>query len=100
MNESDYELFIEECVNSAQCKNDLLQEVHGIHNYARWDNDRDAGTLQFTNPGQSTALTAQITNIGSYSLKTKSWLWAWANESLAEAPREKSAELKRLFDLS
>ena len=43
---------------------------------------------------------AETTYIGSYSLDTKTWLWAWGNESLTEGAREKATELKKLFEVT
>ena len=98
MNEGEFEEFMARCVADAQRKNDALDAEHGLHSFARWDDDGDRQTLLFTNPGEVDALEAKVTSIGSYSLKTHTWMWAWANESLTDAAREKASLLKRLFD--
>lgn len=98
MNEGDFEDFIARCVADAQRKNDALDAKHGLHSFARWDDDGDRQTLTFSNPGEPEVLEAKVTSIGSYSLQTQTWLWAWANDSLTEAAREKACQLKRLFE--
>jgi hypothetical protein len=50
--------------------------------------------------GHADVLVAEITDIGSYSLRTKTWLWAWANDSNTDAARAKAARLKELFNLT
>lgn len=98
MNEADFEAFIARCVADAQQKNDALDAKYGLHSFARWDDDRDRQLLTFTNPGRPDALEAKATSIGSYSLKTHTWLWAWANSSLTDDARQKASVLKRLAD--
>ena len=98
MNEAQFEQFIAEAVEALQRKNAALQDEHGLGSYARWDFDRDAGVLTFSNSGQQTVLEATTKDIGTYSLKTKTWLWAWANESLSEAERAKAAPLTELYE--
>jgi len=98
MNEAEFEGFIARCVEDAQRKNDALDAEYGLHSFARWDDDGDRQTLVFTNPGEADALEAKVTSIGSYSLKNQTWMWAWANESLTDAAREKASVLMKLAD--
>lgn len=100
MNESQFEEFLGEAVQAVQEKNNLLELRHGLGHFARWDHDGDSGRLTFSNPDDADALVAETTDIGSYSLNTKTWLWAWANESLTDAARDKAAELKELFGVT
>lgn len=96
MNELEFEKFLSDAATSAQAKNDLLEQRYGIGQFARWDHDGEVEQLTFSNPGDSDVIVAETTDIGSYSLKTKTWLWAWANESNTDAARTKSARLKKL----
>jgi hypothetical protein len=98
MTEAQFEEFIAHCVADAQRKNDALDAEHGLHSFARWDDDGDRQMLVFSNPGELDVLEAKVTSIGSYSLQTQTWLWAWANDSLTEAAREQASKLKRLFE--
>ena len=49
----------------------------------RWDFDQNSGELIFTFPDKIAKAPAQI--IGSFDSKTSTWLWAWANKSIAGA---------------
>lgn len=98
MNESEFEDFLADAVKSLQAKNDLLGGRHGIGHFARWDHDGELNRLVFSNPNEAEVLVAETTDIGSFSLNTKTWLWAWANKSNTAASREKAAALKLLFD--
>jgi hypothetical protein len=48
----------------------------------RWDIDQDSGELVFTLADTIARAPAQI--IGTFDGKTNTWLWAWANSSIAE----------------
>jgi hypothetical protein len=98
MNESQFEQFLSHAAAAMQAKNDLLWQQRGIGDFARWDHDGRREQLTFSNPGDADTLLADTTSIGSYSLKTKTWLWAWANQSLTDAERAKAVKLKTLFD--
>lgn len=98
MTEAQFEEFLERCVADAQQKNDVLDAEYGLNSFARWDDDGDCEVLVFSNPGQPDILEAKRTAVGSYSLRTQTWLWAWANESLTDAAREKASQLRRLAE--
>ena len=100
MNEAEFQDFLADAVESLQAKNDLLAQRHRIGHCARWDHDGDLEQLTFSNPGDADVLVAETTDIGSYSLKTNTWLWAWANESNTDAARTKASRLKKLFDIT
>jgi hypothetical protein len=100
MNEWQFEAFLGDTVEAVQAKNDLLELHYGLGHFARWHHDGNSGRLTFSDPGDADVVVAETTNIGSYSLNTKTWFWAWANESLTDAAREKAAELKGLFGVT
>ena len=100
MNESQFEEFLGSAVEGVQAKHQFLELRYGIGHFARWDHDGELGQLTFSNPGDDDALVAETTEIGSYSLNTRTWLWAWANDSQTEAARRKAAELKTLFGVT
>jgi len=100
MSESEFEEFLADAAHAVQAKNDLLEQRHGIGHFARWDHDGELDRLTFSNPDDANVLVAGTTDIGSYSLNTRTWLWAWANESLTDAARRKAARLKTLSDVT
>jgi len=100
MNEAEFEDFLAGAVEAVRANNALLEKRYGIGHFARWDHDGEVEQLTFSNPGDADVLLAATTNIGSYSLNTKTWLWAWANKSHTDTARAKAAELKKLFDVT
>lgn len=98
MNEAELEAYLAECVEVFQERNRLLETRYGIGHFARWDVDGEALTLTFSDPDDDAILVADITQLGTYSLNTNTWLWAWANESNTAASREQSAALRSLAD--
>jgi hypothetical protein len=48
----------------------------------RWDFSQDTGELVFTFPDMIVRAPAQI--IGSFDSQDGSWMWAWANSSIAD----------------
>lgn len=48
----------------------------------QWDLAQDRGELSFTFPDKIATATAQI--IGTFDTGTNTWMWAWANSSIAE----------------
>ena len=100
MTEAKFEEFLARCVSDAQHKNDALDAEYGLHSFVRWDDDRDRELLVFSNPGKPDVLEAKRTEIGSYSLRTQTWLWAWANEDFSPAAREASRRLQALHALT
>lgn len=100
MNESDFEKFLAECSAELRRKNQSLEQQYGLGTFGRWDHDSVSALLTFSNPDRDWVLEAATTSIGSYSLKTNTWLWAWANQSLSEAEREKASALTRLAEVT
>jgi hypothetical protein len=48
----------------------------------QWDLDQKSGELVFTFPDKIAKAPAQV--IGTFDSKTSTWMWAWANQSIAE----------------
>ena len=66
-----------------------------IDEYERWDWYQDTGKLVFSDGGRP-RVEADIDFVGSVSTKTHSWMWAWANPSLAENIKRRSREMRAL----
>jgi hypothetical protein len=81
---------------------DLLTE-HGLASYERqaafeqrigdldWQLDQERGVLML---GEQIILRAQI--LGSEAVKARTWLWAWANESVDHSLAVKAAEVRSI----
>lgn len=58
----------------------------------RWDFSQDTGELLFTFPDLLVRAPAQI--IGSFDSQQNSWIWGWANTSIAESLPRDSARVR------
>jgi hypothetical protein len=62
-------------------------ELAGTYHLERWTSyvwDMDAATLTFFDKGQPRVVTT-IEFAGSYAREPKTWMWSWANPSIARA---------------
>ena len=60
----------------------------------RWHYDRETRTIRFFGDPVETAVIADVTIAGSFSTRTNTWLWAWANETYLDSERAKVAPLR------
>jgi hypothetical protein len=82
-----WEAFESECCKELITKNERLWHRLSPTSYKRWDWNQDTAELVFSNDGVAGVI-ARISFVGSFSTKSETWLWAWANFSLVEAVRE------------
>lgn len=92
---SDY---IIECFQYLQEKHQLLINTYKIDTFDRWDWHQETGKLLFSHEGKL-RVEADISFSGTLSTKSNTWMWAWANESLTETIKTKSAVIREIgFD--
>jgi hypothetical protein len=72
----------------------------GTGAFADYFCDQTTGTLQFLDDRKRVGLEATITPIGSFSAKTNTWLWGWANQSILPELRAKAEKLKGLKEIT
>jgi hypothetical protein len=96
MTEAGFEQLVARWLEDLRAKQETLQNVYGLGKYDRYDRERDEGVIRFSNADDDRTLVADATDIGTYSCKTRTWMWAWANDSVSSAGREKSARVKTL----
>ncbi|MGN8058647.1 DUF6882 domain-containing protein [Pedobacter sp. 22163] len=58
-------------------------EKYKIGKYERWDYDQRTGKLIFSDQGVRKVI-IDYEEVGSVSLKSNTWLWAWGNSSIEE----------------
>ena len=81
MTPSDFEAYRHQAVHKLMDLNEECERKFRTGHWARWNYDLDAATLTFSEAGVPHVI-ARIQAIGSTSNASKTWLWAWANESL------------------
>jgi len=77
---------------------DELRDRFGLSGYQRYDWDQEDRTIVFSDSGVP-KLRATIDLVGSISARTKTWLWAWANQSVSKRASERIQEVKHYGEL-
>lgn len=96
MNEEAFEAFRAEANEELRAKQASLQAVYNLSAHGRWWFDQDAETLQFFDAQDRLRVEADVVYVGSYSRRSDTWLWAWANVSLLPKLRDKAQALRAL----
>lgn len=100
MTEEQFQSFIESSMAELQSKQNHLQEAFLLGEWPRWWFDQEREVIQFLDEHNSVAVEADTINIGSFAPSSNSWKWAWSNQSVLPALREKSERIKQLSDVT
>ena len=89
----DLEKFLTECMTLATERHMEWRKNNADVNGASWGFDGKTGLLSFKNPnGESIRYAAQV--VGTWSEKTQSFLWSWANSSMPAELTQAAAKAK------
>jgi hypothetical protein len=77
-------------------KQKRLEAEYGIGTFSRWHYDMETALLRFLDADGRPRLVAEFIDIGSFSRKSETWRWAWANEHVPPEMRQKSEKLNEL----
>ncbi|MFZ6712521.1 DUF6882 domain-containing protein [Undibacterium sp. TC9W] len=72
-----------------------LDDDYQISSYEHWDLDQVTGELTFSDGGVQ-KLSARIEFVGSYSDRSKTWLWSWGNSTITPALYKRMDVLRSL----
>lgn len=100
MTEDQFGDFLEEANRELKEKQDALLKTHALGSYSKWWFDQEKETLQFFDDKDALRLEADVVHVGSYSPKSNTWLWGWANVSLLPKLRAKAEPLKELESIT
>ncbi|MGW2595306.1 DUF6882 domain-containing protein [Streptomyces sp. NPDC001515] len=81
---SDWDEVVRAARERARSRQALMVERYGLSGDVQYDWSLDDARITWSRDGR-TFLTGRLTMIGSVSLAERSWLWAWANDSLPPA---------------
>lgn len=98
MTDEEFDSFLRMCVEELEAKQAALEAQFGLGHHAGWGYNGSTGILSFSDDRGTTVIEADTTQLGSYSVNSSTWRWAWSNPSVAESERIKSAKLKALYD--
>ena len=104
MSDKEFKAFLEEAISELNDKQETLINNEGLGNYARWWFNQHAESLLFFDEQDELRMEADVVHIGSFSHRSNTWLWSWANVSILPNLREKAEKLQGLkaitgFDL-
>jgi hypothetical protein len=100
MTDEDFEDFVESSMDHLLAKQEDLKSKYGLGTFTRWHFDQATETLSFFDSAGKLALEADVIDIGSYASDSNTWKWAWSNESVLPALREKAEPLRKLQALT
>ena len=98
MTDEQFENYLVMCYDKLESKQQKFISDYNIYNFDEYWYDQDRCILQFKN-GQ-VLLEFSVVFIGSWSGKSNSWMWSWANENVADYARSKSNCLKDLQNIT
>ena len=99
MSKKEYQAFLDSCYEELRRKQDILINEYHMGSFEDFWFDQEAKTLQFKN-GNAVGLEFYVVLIGSWSGKSNTWMWGWANESVVEEMRVESSKIKELTTLT
>jgi hypothetical protein len=100
LTDEEFEEFLHSAVHELQEKQDELMESEGISTYSRYWFDQGQASLDFKDDSGTTGVRALVVPVGSWSPKSNTWKWAWCNESILPALRERSSSLRALASVT
>lgn len=83
MTDEEFHEYAHSAIHQLMELNQKYQEEFKIGSYERWNYELEEGTLTFSHDG-TPYVVAEIQAAGSIALKSRSWMWGWANESLPD----------------
>ena len=97
MTNEEFDDFVANCYQELVSKQDILLKNYNLGAYDSYWFNQIAGTIEFKNMGE-VKLEFAVIEVGSWSSKSNSWMWAWANNSLIEEFKAKSLCFKDLYN--
>ena len=99
MTNEEFEKYMNLCFQEMGNRQNKLLEEYGLQNYKDFWYSQTSETLQFKTDGK-VEIEFEVIQIGSWSSISNSWMWTWANESVTEKTRQKSAKIKELAKIT
>ena len=89
----NYEKFANSEIQNLISIQNKFKEIFKIDSYENWFFDGETEILRFYNSGEDEIFFKYIT-IGTYSLKSKTWMWSWFNDSSIEKSKEQTLKIR------
>ena len=88
----EFKALLEGSMEGLRLQTEAHQGTWRLGKSERWDYSQDTGELVFTFPDMVVRTPAQI--IGSFDSREGSWMWGWANSSLADSLTRDSVRVR------
>jgi hypothetical protein len=88
----EFKAMLEGSMEGLRLQTEAHQGTWRFGNSERWDYSQDTGELVFKFPDMVVRAPAQI--IGSFDSREGSWMWGWANTSIAESLTRDSVRVR------
>lgn len=95
MTDNQFDEYLDYCYENLEMKQEVLRKEYGIGDFQDYWYDQESSKIQFKSDGK-VMLEFSIVFIGSWSNKSNTWMWAWANNSMINGIKEQSSVLKEL----
>jgi len=96
MTDEEFDAFVDSAVEELSEKQERFIADTGLGSFARWNYDQKTGLLEFFDERDAKVLEMDVVQIGSYSHKSETWIWGWANKWVLPREREKAEPLREL----
>ncbi|MDD2376130.1 MAG: hypothetical protein PHD15_00510 [Clostridia bacterium] len=97
LTDKEFDQFLDKCYKELENKQALLFSDYDLGKYDEFWYDQTTESIQFKKAGKVESEFI-IIPIGSWSSKSNSWMWAWANTSITDELKLKSIKLKELAE--
>ena len=95
MTNKEFDAFLAKCFQELKNKQDALMGKYNLGKFDSFWFDQIAETIQFKD-NENVELEFHVVPVGSWSSKSNSWMWAWANKSLTDELGSKAMKIKEL----
>ncbi len=91
--QTSWEQLVQAGARYTEATQEALNNDYQILSFERWDVDQTSGQLTFSDRN-GRKLTTRFQFVGSYSERSKTWLWSWGNANVLPALSKKTEVLK------
>lgn len=99
MTDEQFDDYLDYCYEKLEKKQEKLFQDFQIGNYEKYWYNQERSVLQFIDNGVI-QLEFKVIFIGSWSKKSDTWMWAWANGSMLEEVRQLSSSIQGLYQVT
>ena len=92
MEDSEYQALMLAATEFARSQNAVTWNKWSLEALPRFNWNQDRGCISFSGSGRM--VSADIQFLGSWSERARTWMWAWANESIEEKMKREVAEVR------